>query len=152
MLSVFLIIGLIILISGIVCGINNYWRNDSDITTTVIGAIITGITIISILFNISTIIDNKITDEKIVLYETENSKIEKEIGSIISHYMQWEADTYKDTNTENIITLVNLYPELKSDELIKTQIELYIQNNATIKQLKSYKLETIKAKWWLYFG
>ena len=142
MLSVFLIIGLIILISGIVCGINNYWRSNSDITTTVIGAIITGITIISILFNIHTIIDNKITDEKIVLYETENSKIKEEINSIISHDMQWEADTYKNINTENII----------ADELIKTQIQLYVQNNATIKQLKSYKLETIKAKWWLYFG
>lgn len=142
MLSVFLIVGLIILISGIICGINNYWRNASYIIATIIGAIMTAITIINILFNISTIIDNKITDEKIVLYETENSKIKEEINSIISHYMQWEADTYKNINTENII----------ADELIKTQIQLYVQNNATIKQLKSYKLETIKAKWWLYFG
>lgn len=152
MLSVFLIIGLTILILGIIYGIKNLWRDEFNIIIPFIGAIIVVITIISMLFNIDTIIDNKTTDQKIVLYEAENSKIEEEIGSIISHYMQWEADTYKNINTENIITLVNLYPELKSDELIKTQIELYIQNNATIKQLKSYKLETIKAKWWLYFG
>ena len=45
-----------------------------------------------------------------------------------------------------------MYPELKSDNLVTKQIELYVENNKQIKKLKSEKLDYNLMAWWLYFG
>ena len=53
---------------------------------------------------------------------------------------------------ESSITLVSLYPELKADTLVTKQIEVYIDNNKKIKNLKEKKINLSVKKWWLYFG
>ena len=45
-----------------------------------------------------------------------------------------------------------MYPEIKSDDLVTRQINLYIENNKQIKSLKSQKLNYHLMAWWLYFG
>lgn len=45
-----------------------------------------------------------------------------------------------------------MYPELKSDELVSNQIDIYNSNNKKIKKLKLQKIENQKAKFYLYFG
>ena len=56
------------------------------------------------------------------------------------------------TAPESSITLVSLYPELKSDELVKKQIAVYQENNKKIINLKEKQIDANVAKWWLYFG
>lgn len=60
--------------------------------------------------------------------------------------------TYAMTAPESSITLVSLYPELKSDELVKKQIAVYQENNKKIINLKEKQIDANVAKWWLYFG
>ena len=43
-------------------------------------------------------------------------------------------------------------PELKSNELTNKQMDVYINNNAKIKELKERKIDTKTIKWLLYFG
>jgi len=62
-------------------------------------------------------------------YEEQNSKIEEQIDVVVKQYMEYESDTYAMTAPESSITLVSLYPELKSDELVKRQITVYQENN-----------------------
>lgn len=92
-------------------------------------------------------------DNKIAMYEEENASIEASIDAIVKDYMNFEENTYGELkDDENIINLISLYPELKSDTLVQKQIEVYIANNDEIKRLKVEKCDLSKARWLLYFG
>lgn len=94
----------------------------------------------------------RIIDEKIEMYTEENTKIESQIDDLIRNYMEYEGNTFKEFKTESAVTLINLYPELKSDVLIQKQLDIYVANNEKIKELKNDKITGKVKKWWLYFG
>ena len=91
-------------------------------------------------------------DAKIVMYQEENKAIEEKIEATVKQYMSFEKDTYKDLKVDSYINLVSLYPELKSDTLIKEQIKAYQENSETIIGLKESKIDRQALKWWLFFG
>lgn len=91
-------------------------------------------------------------DEKISMCQEENTKIEKQIDTLVSNYMNYESDTYEKFKSESSIALVSMYPELKSDKLVEEQISVYEENNKKIKELKGDKIDLKVKKWWLYFG
>ena len=94
----------------------------------------------------------KVIDEKIAMYTEENAKIEEQIDTVVKEYMEYEGETFTELKGDSSITLVSLYPDLKSDELVKTQIATYQANNQKIKELKETKINAKVYKWWLYFG
>ena len=92
-------------------------------------------------------------DEKIAMYQEENATIEQDIDRIVEEYLKHEHDTFTDLKTEeSSITLVTLFPELKSDTLVKRQLEIYVCNNTKIRKLREEKIDIAKLKWLLYFG
>lgn len=96
------------------------------------------------------IAEGKIIDEKIAVYEQENEKIETAIDVLVKEYMtQEEKIMIKTANKES---LIQLYPDLKSNDLVKKQMDIYVNNNKKIKKLKTKKLNISKTKWWLYLG
>lgn len=86
------------------------------------------------------------------MYQEENTKIEKQIDTLVSNYMNYESNTYEKFKSESSITLVSMYPELKSDKLVEEQIFVYEENNKKIRELKEDKINLKVKKWWLYFG
>ena len=101
---------------------------------------------------ISEVLKEGLIDEKISMYQEENTKIEEDIDSLVKQYMDYESSTFKDIKAESSITLVSLYPKLKADELVKQQVEVYTSNNKKIKELKEEKINIPLYKWWIYFG
>lgn len=93
-----------------------------------------------------------IMDDKIALYEETNAEIDSQIADMVTQYKDYEASTLSDLKTDSAITLVNLYPELKSDELVQSQMEIYQSNKKHILSLKEDKLSLKPKRWWLYFG
>ena len=91
-------------------------------------------------------------DKKIEMYQEENAIIEQQINDLVTNYMEYEQNTFKDFKSESSITLVSLCHELKSDELVQAQIDTYIENNNKIKELKEAAIDLSVLKWWLYFG
>lgn len=91
-------------------------------------------------------------DRQIALYESENERIEQQISSIVEEYKQYEMYTYEKFSKRDVEVVVNLFPELKSNELVRKQIEVYTENNSKIKELKSQRIKTGVYAWWLYFG
>lgn len=91
-------------------------------------------------------------DEKISMYQEENNKIEKQLDTLVSNYMNYESNTYEKFKSESSVTLVSMYPELKSDKLVEEQISVYEENNKKIRELKEDKIDLKVKKWWLYFG
>ncbi len=88
------------------------------------------------------IAEGKVIDEKIAVYEQENEKIETAINVLVKEYMtQEEKIMIKTANKESLITLVQLYPDLKSNDLVKKQMDIYVNNNKKIKKLKTKKLK-----------
>ena len=86
------------------------------------------------------------------MYTEENTKIEEQIDAIVKEYMEYEGETFSELKGDSSMILVSLYPDLKSDELVKTQISTYQANNKKIKELKETKINAKIYKWWLYFG
>ena len=112
----------------------------------------TAITVISFVCNAVGLSKTLYIDEKIEMYQEENANIEKQIDTIVQNYMNYESSTFIELKGNDAITIVSLYPELQSDELVKSQIATYQANNNKLKELKELKIDSKVYKWWLYFG
>lgn len=94
----------------------------------------------------------KVIDQRIEMYQEENAKIEQQISESVKQYQEYESEIFTEVAPESAITLVALYPELKSDTLVQKQIEVYLENNEKIKDLKEDKITGSVKRWWLFFG
>ena len=148
MLIIGIIVGILLVIAGIV------FIDDFDCSEFFSGCgvlVVIG-SLIGMFICFHNIGQAKIIDEKISMYQEENKNIEEQIDNLVKQYMDYEGSTLKEFSTESSITLITMYPDLKSDELVKAQIETYTKNNNKIKKLKEKKLDYRLAKWWIYFG
>ena len=93
-----------------------------------------------------------VIDDRIVMYEKENARIEQQIADVVEQYQKYETDIFREVAPESAVTMVSLYPELKSDSLVQAQIEVYTENNKTIRDLKDKQIKGNVYHWWLYFG
>ena len=142
LIIIFLIFLVMILFGGM-------FDSDGFIGVGLLGA---GVVLLFGVISLTMIIDGRTLEEKIALYEKENIAIEQDINTLVEQYMNYEADAYENLKGESGITLVSLYPELKADELVKEQCELYIANKEQIASLKEQQIELSSWKFWLYFG
>lgn len=93
-----------------------------------------------------------VIDNKIEMYQEENTKIEEQISTMVEQYQNYETEIFTEVKPESSMTLVALYPELKSDTLVQEQIKIHTANNQKIKELKERKINGSVTRWWLYFG
>lgn len=152
MLFVLLIICIGLFVLGVIIDNISYDYDFIGTTMEVFGGVIGLIVVVAIMFVSGFYISNRTVDDKIAMYQEENKKIEEKIEVTVKQYMDFEKDTYKSLKVDTYVNLVSLYPELKSDKLIKEQIETYQRNNDKIKDLKLEKINQKTYKWWLFFG
>ena len=93
-----------------------------------------------------------VIDSKITMYQEENTKIEQQVANVVAQYQEYETKTFTAVVPEDSMTLVSLYPELKSDKLVQKQIDVYVENNKKIKSLKEKQINGKVLRWRLYFG
>ena len=93
-----------------------------------------------------------VIDDRIVMYEEENARIEQQIADVVEQYQKYETDIFREVAPESAVTMVSLYPELKSDSLVQSQIEIYTENNKIIRDLRDKQIKGNVYRWWLYFG
>lgn len=115
----------------------------------IIGSVISFVALIVLLVNVSQL---KTLDLQIEMYQTENASIENQIAECVREYQKYETEIFTDVASDSAITLVPLYPELKADDLVKKQIDVYLANNQKIKELKEKKIMGNVTRWWAYFG
>lgn len=145
MLIVLCMIFLIIFIVGLIFLFKDeYFEKIFDIGfyMTIIGGICLFIAMIALVWNISDVIQLKIIDQQIEMYQEENSNIQNSISEIIGNYMNYEQGTYAkslesmDLKSLDIVVLSQLYPDLKANEMVNQQINIYQENNNKVKELK----------------
>lgn len=107
---------------------------------------------VSVPILIGEIAELNVIDDKIAMYQEENTRIEEQIATVVEQYQEYETEIFTSVAPESSITLVAMYPDLKSDTLVQSQIETYTANNQKIKELKESKITGSVKRWWLYFG
>ena len=152
MILVILGICILILIIGVILVNTSINFEEDGIILTTISILGIGVSlIVAILLGIK-ISQTSTIDTKIEMYNAENTKIENQVANIVSKYQEYEEKTFEKVTPEDSMTLVSLYPELKSDKLVQEQIKVYINNNNKIKELKEKQINGKVLRWWLYFG
>lgn len=131
-----------------------YWSKDVEFAegVYVFSAILLFIEVIVAVSLTVTVANLSVIDDRIAMYQEENSKIERQIADIVEQYQKYETDIFMDVAPDTAVTLVALYPELKSDTLVQSQIEVYTENNKMIKSLRDQQIKGDVSRWWLYFG
>ena len=120
--------------------------------TSIISVVVSISFLIVICVLSSSIFTSSTIDSRISMYEEENAKIEESISTAVQGYMDFESETFTNLKDEDAMSLITLYPKLKSDTLVQQQIDVYLDNNAKIMELKEEKINVSKLKWLLYFG
>ena len=92
-------------------------------------------------------------DKRIELYETENQKIEEKVKIAVENYLQYENKTFTSVKNKNVDLpiLIMTYPELSGNELVKKEIDIYVENTKKIKEMKEERVYKDYYDWWLLF-
>lgn len=151
MIIVLSIIFIVIVIVG-ACLLDSYNYETLGGVSLTVGIIGLVVSLVSLVVLTGEVVNASSIDDRIAMYETENAKIESQIVEVVKQYQQYEKEIFAEVTPDSAMTLVSLYPELKSDALVVKQIEVYIGNNEKIKSLKEEKIVVSVKKWWLYFG
>lgn len=141
----FLLIGI-----GLICCI--FIDNNIGEVFSGFGIFISVVALIGIIINIGILINGRTLDDKIAMYEQENAAIEQSVDVLVKDYYRHESDTYSSLTPENAVLFASAYPELQSNELATKQLEIYVENNNNIKELKKNQINLSKNRFWLYFG
>lgn len=152
MILVILAVAIIVIVVGAIIYEESYNYDVVGGALMVIGGIVGGIALLATLVLLCVNGSNYGIDQKIELYESENQQIEEDIAVLVNEYMKHEEDIFVECAPDSSISLVALYPELKSNLLVEKQIEIYVSNTEEIKLLKSQRISASLIKWWLYFG
>lgn len=110
-------------------------------TCTVIATIV-GVVILATASNIT---------KKIEMCEEENIVLEQKIDSAVQVYLDHEGLVY-DLEDLDATTLLIVLPELNGNELVKSQIQTYVDNCNEIKALKERRINLGTWKFLIYFG
>lgn len=151
---ILLIFGICMLLVVGGCILDVKTKVDSDICVPIIifGRILCFVAFIATIIIGIRVKSLSVIDGRIEMYEEENTRIEQQIADVVEQYQKYETDIFMEVVPESAVTMVSLYPELKSDSLVQAQIEVYVENNKTIKDLRDQQIKGDVYRWWLYFG
>lgn len=149
---------LVIIAAAIILAALGFWLKDKSkyedagFVICFIGVAIFVVALFVSAFLLVSVSNENAIDNKIVMYQQENTKIEQYIADTVEQYQQYEKEIITEVTPETAIAFATFYPELKSDTLVKKQIDIYITNNEKIKNLMERKINISTSRWWLCFG
>lgn len=129
----------------------DYSSGDLDVLSVVL-ILINFVVIVLLCWLLTNLYETQGVNQKIKMYETQNRQLERKIDMTVKNYMDHEKDTYKEFKAGDGMALITTYPELRSNELVKEQIDTYQSNNRKIAKLKEKEIDCNVTKWWIYFG
>ena len=148
---------MLILLSVIFVGLTViFLKIISDDDLSIIGVALFGICsficIIAMLIVGGNLVSGNVIQDKIEMYKSENAEIDSQICEIVEGYKTYEKETFKKISNKSANVLVELYPDLKTNELVQKQMEIYMSNKNKIVSLREDLINQKPLRWWLYFG
>lgn len=91
-------------------------------------------------------------NSQLEVLESQNAIILSQIEPVIQKALDFESNTYKElkVNPENIITISQIYPDLKDNSFIQTQLNVILTNQQQITQLKLNKATLNAFHFWIW--
>ena len=129
-----------------------FHRNDGAFLLGIFSIIVSIICIIAMLAVGVNLVSGQTTQDKISLYEAENAEIDSQICEIVEGYKSYEKETFEKISNKSANVLVELYPDLKSNEIVTKQMEIYMSNKKRVMSLQEDLINQKPLRWWLYFG
>lgn len=151
MLYIFLFIFICLIIIGLYQEVN-YYKDTREVLCT-LGIVFSIITFIAIL--IAGIKYNSIKSTATAQLEVLNSQNEivlAQIEPLVQQALNYESNTYKEfkLTPENIVAFGNMYPQLQANSFIQSQINIIVENQKEIKDLK-LRIASLNAyRLWLF--
>lgn len=128
----------------------------SDDDLSIIGVALFGICsficIIAMLIVGGNLVNGNVIQDKIEMYKSENAEIDSQICEIVEGYKSYEKETFEKVSNKSANVLVELYPDLKTNELVQKQMEIYMSNKKKVVSLQEDLINQKPLRWWLYFG
>lgn len=152
MILLFFLISLIFMICGIILYNKTMMFEKLGLAIGIFNGIICFITLLIAMFAFGDLVNGRTIDARLEMYQEENAAIETSINELVDNYYVHEAEIYNSLTPENASFFAIAYPELNSNAFAQQQINLYIENNQKIKELKLEKIELTNVRWRLYFG
>jgi len=125
--------------------------NDNDVA---MPAFFFVIITIGILIGVGTSYNNvkSTAASKLEVLNEQNEIVLKQIEPLVQQAMNYETSTYKEfkLTLENIVAFGNMYPQLQANSFIQSQINIIVENQKEIKDLK-LKIASLNAyRLWLF--
>lgn len=75
---------------------------------------------------------------RLAVLQEQNEIVLAQVQPIVEQYAQYESGTLKEfkMSPEKVVALCAMYPELKSNEFFKAQIDIIVENQREIKDIK----------------
>lgn len=111
--------------------------NDSDIAMPVFFLIIvTTIALIGVGVSYNNVKTTAVS--KLEVLNSQNEIVLAQIEPLIQQALDYESNTYKELKMtpENIVAFSNMYPQLQANAFIQSQINIIVENQKEIKDLK----------------
>ena len=153
MLYIILFTSICLILSGVIYNCNTkHYSETSDILvgTGVTVFIITAI--ITIIVGVSYNSIKSTSSVQIEVLNKQNEIVLTQIEPLVQQALNYESNTYKEfkLTSENIIAFGNMYPQLQANSFIQSQINIIVENQKEIKDLK-LKIASLNAyRLWLF--
>jgi hypothetical protein len=137
MLYILLFIFICILIIGLCQKVNYY--NDAREVLISLGIIFSTVISISILISGTRYNSIKSTaNARLEVLNSQNEIVLAQIEPLVQQALNYESNTYKEfkLTPENIVAFGNMYPQLQANSFIQSQINIIVENQKEIKDLK----------------
>lgn len=91
---------------------------------------------------------------KIAVYQEQNDVCLAQLEPLVDKYVTFEKDVITNVapSSEKLLLLNSAYPELKSDQLVQTQITTVLNNQARIRDYKLSLANLDSYKLWIFMG
>ena len=154
MLILFFIVGIGLFVSAILVYTKTHrgYENPYSYIGIVLGTLIMLASFVTIIVGSVYISKSRTINDKIAMYEEENTRIESSVTQAVEKYLEHEQNIFDDLQGADISTLLVVYPEINGNDLVKKQIEIYVSNNDKVRKLKNDKLNIDVWRFWVYFG
>lgn len=149
MITLFAILSVAMLVISIIL---LYKTNEDGWTAGIaISAFVAAGTVIATIVGVIMLATSANITKKIEMCEEENVILEQKIDNAVQVYLEHEGLVY-DLEDLDATTLLIVLPELNGNELVKSQIQTYVDNCNEIKKLKERKINLGTWKFLVYFG
>lgn len=94
-----------------------------------------------------------VSAKQIVVLEERNSEVLEQIEPFVEQFLKYEKDSYKELKiNSNTVVALSAYPELKGNEFVMKQINIVLENQKKITDLKLAQASLNGYKIWLFMG